>query len=37
MKSRILQSVYESAKDLHDIGLLDVQTMREFDTLNDKP
>ena len=31
MKSRILHHVYESAKDLHEIGLLDDHAMREFE------
>ena len=32
-KSRILDVVHESAQDLHDIGLIDMTTMREFDAL----
>lgn len=32
-KSPILESVYSAAKDLHDAGVLDVKTMREFDAL----
>lgn len=32
-KSRILAVVHESANDLHDIGLIDKTTMREFDAL----
>ncbi len=32
-KSSILQSVHESAQDLHKIGLIDKTTMREFDVL----
>jgi putative transcriptional regulator len=33
MKKSILEVVHESATDLHDIGLMDVQTMRTFDAL----
>jgi len=33
MDKSILEVVHESAKDLHDVGLMDVQTMREFDAL----
>ena len=33
MDKSILEVVHESAKDLHDVGLMDVQTMREFDVL----
>lgn len=29
--SRLLKTLHDSAKDLADIGLLDAQTMREFD------
>ncbi|MBL1140802.1 MAG: DNA-binding transcriptional regulator [Proteobacteria bacterium] len=32
-KSKILNVVHESAKDLHEIGLMDDMTMREFDAL----
>jgi putative transcriptional regulator len=32
-KSRILASVHETASGLHRTGLLDKQTMREFDAL----
>jgi len=32
-KSKILDSVHRSAKGLHDIGLVDVTTMRKFDAL----
>jgi putative transcriptional regulator len=32
-KSRILEAVHESARDLHEIGLVDQVTMREFDRL----
>lgn len=31
--SRILKNVHSSAKGLHDAGLLDTVTMREFDAL----
>jgi putative transcriptional regulator len=31
--SRILKSIHEDAKGLHDVGLLDTVTMREFDAL----
>ena len=30
-KSKILAAVHEAMSDLHDIGLLDKKTMREFD------
>jgi putative transcriptional regulator len=33
MASRILKTVHETAKGLADAGLLDKQTMREFDAL----
>lgn len=33
MKKSILENVHESMQDLHDIGLVDKQTMREFDSL----
>ncbi len=33
MDKSILENVHESMQDLHDIGLLDKQTMREFDSL----
>ena len=29
----ILETVHEAAEDLHDIGLVDTKTMREFDAL----
>ncbi|MDB5820231.1 MAG: transcriptional regulator, family [Rhizobacter sp.] len=32
-RSRILEAVHESVKDLHEIGLVDQVTMREFDRL----
>lgn len=33
MDKSILEAVHEGAKDLHDIGLMDDITMREFDAL----
>jgi len=33
MDKSILDVVHESAKDLHDIGVMDEVTMREFDAL----
>lgn len=33
MAKSILETVYESAKDLREIGLIDEITMREFDAL----
>jgi len=33
MDESILEAVLESVKDMHDIGLMDNQTMREFDLL----
>jgi len=32
-KSRILDAVHEAAADLHEIGVIDKTTMREFDSL----
>ena len=32
-KSRILETVHESARDLYAAGLIDQKSMREFDTL----
>ena len=32
-KSRILDAVHEAAADLHEIGVIDKMTMREFDSL----
>lgn len=32
-KSRILSEMHETARGLHNVGALDKQTMREFDTL----
>lgn len=31
MTSRLLKTIHETARGLHDIGLIDAQTMREFD------
>ena len=31
MKKSILKVVHESAKDLHDIGSIDIKTMHTFD------
>ncbi len=31
--SRVLSEVREAAKDLHDAGVIDIATMREFDAL----
>lgn len=33
MKKSILEAVHDSVKGLYDIGLVDVQTLREFDAL----
>lgn len=33
MKKSILETVHESVQDLHDAGVVDKQTMREFDSL----
>ncbi|HFE37237.1 MAG TPA: DNA-binding transcriptional regulator [Gammaproteobacteria bacterium] len=33
MKKSILETVHESVRDLHDAGVVDKQTMREFDSL----
>jgi putative transcriptional regulator len=33
VRSRILASVHEAARDLHDAGAMDVTTMRSFDAL----
>lgn len=33
MKKSILEVVHESAKDLYNAGLMDVQTMRSFDAM----
>jgi putative transcriptional regulator len=32
-KSRVLSEVREAAQDLHDAGVIDIATMREFDAL----
>jgi len=36
-RSEILDVVYETAKGLHDAGIIDAQTMAEFDALQLKP
>jgi putative transcriptional regulator len=33
MTSRILKTIHASAQDLHNAGVMDKQTMREFDAL----
>ena len=33
MKKSILETVHESIQDMHDAGIVDKQTMREFDSL----
>lgn len=33
MKNSILEVVHESAKDLYEAGLVDMKTMRKFDTM----
>ena len=33
MASKLLDSIQETAKDLHDAGVMDIRTMREFDAL----
>ena len=33
MTSRLMQTLHETAEDFASIGLIDVQTMREFDAL----
>lgn len=33
MTSRLLKTLHESARDLVDIGLMETQTLREFDAL----
>lgn len=33
LKSEALAAIHETASDLHDAGLLDKRTMREFDSL----
>lgn len=32
-KSRLMQELYETARDLHEFGVMDEQTMREFDAM----
>ena len=36
-KKRILDTVHETAKGLHDAGVMDTRTMREFDALCLRP
>lgn len=33
MKKKILETVHETVKGLHDVGLVETQTMREFDAM----
>jgi putative transcriptional regulator len=33
MKNNILDVIHDTAKDLNDSGAMDIQTLREFDTL----
>jgi len=33
MASKILDTVHETARDLHEAGVMDARTMREFDAL----
>ena len=33
MANKILDAVHETARDLHDAGVMDARTMREFDAL----
>ena len=33
MGDRLLKTLHETAQDLHEIGLMDTVTMREFDAL----
>jgi len=33
MSDRLLRTLHETAQDLHEIGLMDAMTMREFDVL----
>lgn len=33
MAKKILEVVHETAKDLHEVGVMDTRTMREFDAL----
>ena len=37
MSSKILKAVHDTAKGLHDAGIMDTVTMREFDALCLKP
>jgi putative transcriptional regulator len=36
-KSRLLEAVHETAQDLHELGLIDKRTMREYDLLCVEP
>jgi putative transcriptional regulator len=36
-KSRIFESVHETAKDLHDLGFIDKRTMQSYDALCIEP
>lgn len=36
-KSKILESIYESAKGMHEIGVMDALTMRKFESLCKNP
>jgi putative transcriptional regulator len=36
-KSRLLEAVHETARDLHKLGVIDKRTMREFDVLCVEP
>lgn len=35
-KSRVLEAVHETARDLHEAGFIDIRKMREYDLLNEK-
>lgn len=37
MTSRLLKTIHETARDLADIGLIDTQTLREFDATGRPP
>ena len=36
-KSRLLEAVHETAQDLHELGIIDKRTMREYDLLCIEP
>jgi len=36
-KSRLLEAVHETAQDLHELGIIDKRTMREYDFLCIEP